>query len=120
MKILLIDDSSTMRKIQRRVLSEMNPEYDVVEAGNGKEALEKLKENRPDIVFLDIEMPELSGLDALRAIQELGTETKVVMVTATPTAQNVLAAREGGASGFLVKPVSPKKVAEAIKACKIV
>lgn len=116
LNILVVDDDRLMLTLFVGILRREG--YHTVEtARSGKEALEKLKEQRPDIVFLDIEMPELSGLEALRAIQEMNLGTKVIMVTATPTAQNVLAAKEGGASGFLVKPVSPKKVADAIAAC---
>ncbi len=118
LQILVVDDDRLMLTLFVGVLRREG--YQSVDiAKSGKDALEKLKEQRPDIVFLDIEMPELSGLDVLKAIKELGIETKVVIVTATPSAQNVMAARDGGAAGFLVKPVSPKKVADAIKACQI-
>lgn len=118
LKILVVDDDRLMLTLFVGVLRREG--YLSVEiAKSGKEALDKIKEMTPDVVFLDIEMPELSGIEALKAIKDLGIETKVVMVTATPTAHNVMAAKEGGASGFLVKPVSPRKVADAIQACKI-
>lgn len=116
LKILVVDDDRLMLALFAGVLRREG--YSAIEvAKSGKEALEKLKEMTPDIVFLDIEMPELSGIDALKAIKNLDIGAKVVMVTATPTAMNVLAAKDGGASGFLVKPVSPRKVADAIQAC---
>jgi two-component system chemotaxis response regulator CheY len=115
--ILVVDDDRVMLTLFVGVLRHEG--YGSVDiARNGEEALAKLKDRPPDIVFLDIEMPDLGGLDALKAIKELGIPTKVVMVTATPTAHNVKAAKEGGASGFLVKPVSPKKVADAIRFCQ--
>jgi DNA-binding response OmpR family regulator len=90
----------------------------VEKAHSGKQALETFLQFRPDIVFLDIEMPGFSGIETLVAIKEFGLVTQVAMVTATPTAQRVQAAKEGGAAGFLVKPVSPAKVVNAIKACQ--
>jgi two-component system chemotaxis response regulator CheY len=119
LKILVVDDDRLMLTLFVGILRHEG-HHSVDTAKSGAEALEKIKENRPDIVFLDIEMPELSGLDALKAIWKVGIETKVVMVTATPTTENVMAAKVGGASGFLVKPLSPRKVADAIKACHIV
>lgn len=116
LRILVVDDDRVMLTLFVGVLRrEGFHAVDIAKSGN--EALEKLKEQNPDVVFLDIEMPDLSGLEALKAIKEQGAETKVVMVTATPSAHNVMAAKESGADGFLVKPVSPKKVADAIKAC---
>ncbi len=118
LKILVVDDDRVMLTLFVGVLRREG--YSAIEtAKSGDEALEKLKELSPDVVFLDIEMPGLSGLDALKAIKDMGIRTQVVMVTATPTAQNVLAAKEGGATGFLVKPVSPRKVADAIKSCNL-
>lgn len=118
LRILVVDDDRLMLTLFAGILRREG--YHAVDvAKSGKEALEKIKEQCPDIVFLDIEMPELSGLDALKAIRDLGIVTKVVMVTATPTAENVMAAKDGGASGFLVKPLSPKKVADAIQACHV-
>ena len=115
-QILVVDDDRLMLTLFVGILRREG--YTTVEtARSGQEALAKLKDHRPDLIFLDIEMPGLSGLEALRAIQELNLGTKVVMVTATPTTQNVLAAKDGGASGFLVKPLSPKKVADAIADC---
>lgn len=118
LKILVVDDDRLMLTLFTGILRREG--YHAVDtARSGKEALEKVKEQRPDIVFLDIEMPELSGLDALKAIWEVGIETKVIMVTATPTTENVMAAKAGGASGFLVKPLSPRKVTDAIEACNV-
>lgn len=72
---------------------------------------------RPDIVFLDVEMPAPDGLETLKAIKGYGIVTQVIMMAVTPTTPIVMAAMEAGAAGFLVKPVSPKKVADAVAAC---
>jgi len=118
LKILVVDDDRLMLTLFVGILRREGY-HSVDPARSGAEALEKIKEHRPAIVFLDIEMPELSGLDALNAIWQVGIETKVVMVTATPTTENVMAAKSRGASGFLVKPISPRKVADAIEACHV-
>lgn len=115
-RILIVDDDRLMLTLLVGVLRQEGFVH-VDRASSGKEALAKFLQNRPDIVFMDIEMPDLNGIDTLKAIKEFGVVTQVIMVTATPTAQNVKAAQEAGAAGFLVKPVSPAKVAEAVKLC---
>lgn len=86
-------------------------------AKSGREALKKFLVFKPDIVFLDIEMPELDGIGTLRAIKQFGFPTQVVMVSATLTADRLSAAKEEGAAGFIVKPASPKRLADAIESC---
>lgn len=115
-RILIVDDDRLMLTLLVGVLRrEGFP--DVEKAGSGKEGVAKFLQTRPDIVFLDIEMPEFCGIQTLKAIKEFGIVTQVVMVTASPTKHNVTAAQEAGAAGFLVKPVSPAKVSDAVKRC---
>lgn len=116
LRILIIDDDRLMLTLLVGVLRrEGFP--DVVKAGSGKEGVAKFLQTRPDIVFLDIEMPEFCGIQTLKAIKEFGIVTQVVMVTASPTKHNVTEAHKAGAAGFLVKPVSPAKVSAAVKRC---
>ena len=115
-RILVVDDDRLMLTLMLRVLRQEGFHH-VEKASNGKDGIAKFLQTRPEIVFLDIEMPEINGIETLKAIKEFGLVTQVVMVTATPTAQYVNASKEGGAAGFLVKPVSPAKVANAVKAC---
>ena len=118
MRILLIDDSSTMRKIQRRVLSEMNPEFDVVEAGNGKEALEKLKEFNFQfgLVLCDINMPEMNGMETLKAIRSMPETVKLPIIMCTSVAEKgqVMEAIKAGATNYLVKPFQPEDLKNKI------
>lgn len=118
MRILLIDDSSTMRKIQRRVLSEMNPEYDVVEAGNGKEALERLKEFNFQfgLVLCDINMPEMNGMETLKAIRSMAETVKLPVIMCTSVAEKgqVMEAIKAGATNYLVKPFQPEDLKNKI------
>ncbi len=115
-RILIVDDDRLMLTLLAGVLRHEGFHH-VERAVNGKQALELVLQFRPDIVFLDIEMPDLNGIDTLKAIKAYGVVTQVVMVTATPTTQYVKDAKESGAAGFLVKPVSPAKVADAVKTC---
>lgn len=115
-RILIVDDDRLMLTLLVGVLRQEGYLH-VDRASSGKDAVAKFLQTRPEIVFLDIEMPDFNGIDTLKAIKEFGIVTQVIMVTATPTAQNVKAAQEGGAAGFLVKPVSPAKVANAVKLC---
>ncbi len=118
MRILLIDDSSTMRKIQRRVLNEMNPEFDVVEAGNGKEALERLKEFNYQfgLVLCDINMPEMNGMETLKAIRTDPQSAKLPVIMCTSVAEKgqVMEAIKAGATNYLVKPFQPEDLKNKI------
>lgn len=115
-RILVIDDDHLMRTLIVALVRREG--YDNVEAAkSGLEGLKKFLVLKPQIVFLDIEMPELNGIETLRAIKEYGITTQVVMVSATATADRVQSAKEGGASGFIVKPPSQKRIGDAIKSC---
>ena len=115
-RILVVDDDRLMLTLLLGVLRREGYHH-VEKAASGKEALDRFLHNPPDIVFLDIEMPVLDGLQTLKAIKAFGTVAQVVMVTATPTAHYVQAAKDGGAAGFLVKPISPAKVVNAVQEC---
>jgi DNA-binding response OmpR family regulator len=115
-RILVVDDDHLMLTLLIGLLRKEGYLY-VDKASLGKEAITKFLQTRPEVIFLDIELPDFNGIETLKAIREYGTVCQVVMVTATATAQLVKAARELGASGFLVKPVSAAKITGAIKIC---
>ena len=114
--ILVVDDDRLMLTVLVGLIRQEGYE-NVEQARDGSEALKKFLVKKPGIVFLDIEMPELDGIETLRAIKEYGTNTQVVMISARPTAVRVEAAKAGGAAGFLVKPISQKRIGDAIDAC---
>lgn len=89
----------------------------VMTAKSGGEALAKFPDFLPHIVFLDIDMDGLDGFQTMSAIKELGIPTRIVMVSATATPDRVKSSREGGATGFLVKPVSQKRIGDSIQEC---
>lgn len=115
-KILVVDDDRLMLTIIAALIR-LEGYKNVEVARDGSEALKKFLVIKPRIVFLDIEMPELDGIEILRAIKEYGINTQVVMISGWATSGRVEASRNGGAAGFLVKPLSQKRIGDAIQAC---
>jgi two-component system chemotaxis response regulator CheY len=112
-KILLVDDSKTSRKILRGILEENGHEI-LGEATNGAEGVEKYKELHPDITTMDITMPVMDGLDALKSIMEFDKNAKVVMVTAAGQKAKMVDAVKYGAAEFLAKPFEAVQIIEII------
>ena len=108
-KILIVDDNDMMRKLLRGILRGEN--YEVIgEARNGLIALDFLEKHRPDIVFLDVMMPEMDGLETLQNIKQTNPDIIVIMITGNPSKENVEESIQGGANGFIVKPFNSAKV----------
>ncbi len=113
-KILVVDDAMFMRTMIKNILKDSS-EYEVVaEAENGKEAVEKYQEHQPDIVTLDITMPEMDGLEALKNIIGMDKGAKVIMCSAMGQQGMVLDAIKNGAKDFIVKPFQADRVLEAL------
>ena len=112
-KILVVDDAAFMRMRCSKLLTENG--YEVVEAENGLDAIAKYKESRPDAVLLDITMPEMDGLTALKEIRKVDPEAKVAMVTAMGQQSMIMDAIKSGAKDFVVKPFQPDRVLAAVK-----
>jgi two-component system, chemotaxis family, chemotaxis protein CheY len=110
-KILIVDDSQFMRGILMDMLAAEG--HEIVEAQNGKEALEKFESAKPDLVLLDIIMPEVDGIEVLKKI---GQEAKVLVISAVGQEKMVTEAKALGALNFIVKPFENEKVLEIIKA----
>lgn len=113
--ILVVDDAAFMRMMIRDILSKEG--YVIQEAANGRDAVDKYTEIHPDLVTLDITMPEMNGLDALRAIKACDKDARVLMVSAMGQQRMIVEALEAGAMDFLVKPFQPTKVLETVKKC---
>lgn len=113
-RILIVDDAAFMRSMIKTILTKNG--YDVVGEGqDGNEALAKYKELKPDLVTLDITMPNKDGLSALKSIMEFDKDAKVVMCTAMGQQSMVMDAIRSGAKDFIVKPFQADKVIESIK-----
>ena len=107
-KMLIADDAAPMRMRCSRLLIANG--HEVIEATNGVEALEKFKEHRPDAVLLDITMPKMDGIMALREIKKIDPDAKVAMVTAMGQPVYVMNALKAGARDFIVKPFDGDKL----------
>jgi two-component system chemotaxis response regulator CheY len=89
--------------------------HEVVQAENGADAVRRYAEHRPDAVLLDITMPEMDGLEALREIKKIDPNARVAMVTAIGQQQVVMEALQAGARDFVVKPFQPERVLAAVE-----
>ena len=113
-KVLIVDDAAFMRISIKNMLTKNG--YEVVgEAENGAIGVEMYKELKPDIVTMDITMPEMSGLDALKEITKADPQAKVVMVSAMGQEAMVREAIVSGAKGFIVKPFKEEGIIAAMK-----
>ncbi|MFQ5699667.1 MAG: response regulator [Myxococcota bacterium] len=113
-RVLIADDAAFMREMLRDVLSTSDFEV-VAEAANGEEAVEAYHTHRPDLVTLDIVMPGMSGLDALRRIRAEDPGACIVMCSALGQEALVVEALEAGARDFVVKPFKPDQVLAALE-----
>lgn len=119
MKIMICDDSMFVRKKMKDAVSEAAPDAEIIEAANGEQAVEKYKAEEPDLVFMDIIMPEKSGVEALTEIMAFDKKAKVVMASSVGTQENLKQAILAGAYDFLQKPIENADIAKIIaKAAK--
>jgi len=114
--VLVVDDDHMMREMLKLILH--SDDYQVLgEAANGKNAITLCANLKPDLVLLDINMPEVDGLQALEEIRKISPATKVIMVSAEATMGRVSEAINKGAVGFVVKPLNPANVLDRIGSC---
>jgi DNA-binding NarL/FixJ family response regulator len=114
-RVLIADDEALVRSGFAMIL-DTQPDIEVVgQAVDGHEAVEQAHHLRPDVVLMDIRMPGLNGLDATRRIREAGIEARVLVLTTFDGDRNVYEAIKAGASGFLLKDVSPDQLAAAVR-----
>ena len=116
-RALIVDDSSVMLKIVERSLRQAGIELEqVMEAGNGAEALGVLRENRVDLILCDINMPVMDGLEFVRQMGtvENGKGVPVVMITTEGSESHVVQALSSGARGYIRKPFTPDQVKEHV------
>jgi len=112
-KVLIVDDNDLMRTLLRGVLRGEN--YDIIgDAKNGAVSLELIAKSKPDIVFMDVVMPQMDGLEALQRIKELYPEIVVIMITGNPSKENVEESIRNGANGFIIKPFNTARVLDTL------
>lgn len=113
-KILIVDDAAFMRMMIKDILTKNG--YEIVgEAQDGREAVEKYKELEPDLVTMDITMPEMDGITALKEIKQINPDAVVIMCSAMGQQAMVIDAIQAGAKDFIVKPFQADRVLEAIQ-----
>jgi two-component system chemotaxis response regulator CheY len=112
--ILIVDDAAFMRMMLREILTKNG--YEVVgEAEDGMSAIDKYQDLNPDLVTMDITMPNMDGITAVREIKKLDVKAKIVMCSAMGQQTMVIDAIQAGAHDFIVKPFQPARVIEAVQ-----
>lgn len=112
---VITDDALFMRTLLRKIIEQFE-EYEVVgEASNGLEAIEVAKKYQPDILTLDITMPEMDGIQAVKEILKVSPKTRIIMVSAMGQQSMVIEAIKQGAKDFVVKPFDKSRVYQSIK-----
>ncbi|MBI5179712.1 MAG: response regulator [Nitrospinae bacterium] len=116
LKVLVIDDFATMRKIEKNILGQLGIK-NVDEADDGSTALPKLKTNQYDVVLLDWNMPNMTGLELLKAMraEDSMKSIPVIMVTAEALKDNVVAAAQAGVNDYVVKPFNAATLEEKLR-----
>lgn len=114
MKLLIVDDSTVIRKLIQKFTGEMGIEI-IGEAGDGEQALEIVRGNRPDMVTMDITMPNMDGLTCIDEILKLDDGIKILVVSAIKNKEVALDALERGAQGFLLKPFNENSLKDALQ-----
>lgn len=112
---VVIAEDHRVTRLGIRFCLEEHPEIEVIgEAGNGQEAVDLASSLMPDVILMDIEMPEIDGIQAARLIRQKGTEVKIVMLTTYNTEAEVFSALAAGANGYCLKDVSDNRLHTAI------
>jgi len=113
-RILIVDDAAFMRMMIKDILTKNG--YQIVgEAENGKVALEKYQELTPDLTTMDITMPEMDGINAVKEIKKVDPRANIIMCSAMGQQAMVIDAIQAGAKDFIVKPFQPDRVMEAVR-----
>lgn len=112
-RIMIVDDAAFMRMMIKNILTEAGYEI-VAEAENGKQAVDKYNELKPDLITMDITMPEMDGITAVKAILGSDSKANIIMCSAMGQQAMVIEAIQAGAKDFIVKPFKPDRVLEAV------
>jgi NarL family two-component system response regulator LiaR len=115
-RVLIVDDHGVVRQGLRTYLELLDDIEVIGEAGNGREALAQVRQHQPDVVLMDLVMPEMDGIEATRQVCAMGPNTRVIVLTSFADDEKVFPAIKAGATGYLLKDVSPADLADAIRA----
>ncbi len=111
-KILIIDDEDNIRNLLKNILIDI---ADIYDAGNGGKGMQIFQKEKPDLILLDIMLPDTSGIELLQRIREQDKNVKIVMITAYETIKSVIDIMNINISGYITKPFVIKDVREKIK-----
>lgn len=114
LRVLVVDDAAFMRMMIKDILSKNGFEV-VGEGANGLQAVEKYKELKPDLTTMDITMPEMDGISAVKEIKKIDPQAKIIMCSSMGQQAMVIESIQSGARDFIVKPFQPDRVLEAIR-----
>lgn len=112
--VLVTDDAAFMRMQLKDILTKLGHVV-VGEAENGKDAIEKFKELTPELITMDITMPEMNGVEAVKEIKKINSDVKIIMCSAMGQQGMVLDAIQAGANDFIVKPFTRERIQEALE-----
>lgn len=113
-RVLIVDDAAFMRMMIKDILNKNGYEV-VAEAENGRRAVELYREHKPDVVTMDITMPEMDGITAVKEIKKLDPQARIVMCSAMGQQMMVMEAIQAGARDFVVKPFQQERVLQALE-----
>ena len=116
MKVLLVDDAAFVRMSLKKILDDADLGFEYVEAGDGEEAIKKYKMYTPDLVIMDITMPKMDGITAVKEIKAIDSDATIIMCSSMGYQEKVVDAITAGASDFIIKPYEAAKVISSIKA----
>ncbi len=114
-KILIVDDSVTVRRILRRFFHEKTDHTVVAEASNGSEAISKYRKYLPDLVTMDLIMPEINGLESARKIIAKYPDAKIIVISSINKKEMVVTALKSGAKGYVLKPIDEDKLLKEVE-----
>src|SRR6266566_9461742 len=112
-RILVVDDDPQIRRVLRTAL--VAQDYEAIDARNGEEAIERLREEKPDLIILDVNMPRMNGLEACRAIRST-SDTPIIMLTVRDAESDKIQALDAGADDYVTKPFSSPELLARIRA----
>ncbi|MDH3974381.1 MAG: response regulator transcription factor [Deltaproteobacteria bacterium] len=114
-KVLLVDDHTLFRDGMKALLSRQESVEIIGEAGSGAEGIEKALELSPDVVLMDLNMPDMTGIEAIRKILEVKPETKILMLTVSEDDEDLFNAVRAGAMGYLLKNVESERLVSSVQ-----
>ncbi|MHB1041894.1 MAG: response regulator [Eubacteriales bacterium] len=112
-RILVVDDAAFMRMLIKNIITKDG--YEVIEAENGKVAVEMYKQHKPDLVTMDITMPEMDGIESVKLIRQIDPNANIIICSAMGQQAMVMEAIQAGAKDFIVKPFQQDRILQAIE-----